>query len=229
MSAVSILLRCFLFFFFASVAVGAFAQTREAVQIRDTLPPLLPGDTSLSVKKKNVFVRLFRREDTDSTRKQGSLYRFFAHNYPDPRKAALFSLIPGGGQVYNKRLWKVPIVWGVIGGLGVAQYKTTAIYKDLSTAYREKVNGRPVFNTRYATLGERSLKGYRDQYRRYTESLWLGIFLSYALSASEAYVDAHLRNFDVDDALTLRPVIAPGVGTGAAPVAGIGVCISFGK
>jgi hypothetical protein len=211
-----------------AVAMSASAQRPDTLAVSDTLVRVpAAADSLLPVQKEGRFVHILHRGNRVLVKTGRGINHFFTNNYPDPPKAALFSIIPGGGQIYNKRFWKVPVVWGVLGGLGVWQYKTTGIYKDLSTAYREKVNDRPVFNTRYASFSAPTLLSYRDQYRRYTETLWLGICLTYALSAAEAYVDAHLRNFDVDDNLTFRPVIAPA--PGAVPAFGLGVRVSLGR
>jgi hypothetical protein len=127
-----------------------------------------------------------------------------------PSKAAFLSaILPGAGQAYNKKYWKIPIVWGAIG---------TGVYFYIS-------NDRQ-FN-RYRDAYKRRLAGFRDdefsdengnplisndgliraqqQFRRNKElSLLITIGL-YALNIIDANVDAHLLQFNVDENLSLRP------------------------
>lgn len=124
----------------------------------------------------------------------------------EPKKALYYSLLlPGAGQVYNGRLWKVPIIYAAIGTsvyFAVENHKT---YKDLQTAYELKVAGSDdLIDNRYDHLSAGSLERFRDQYDRWYQT---GIFLGVAawlLNAVEAYTDAHLQNFDIDEKLTLR-------------------------
>lgn len=179
---------------------------------------------SLIISRDSTFLAL--PDSADAVRKQGPIRRFFTYDYPNPRKAALFAIIPGGGQAYNKKYWKIPIVYGVLGGLGLWQVNMTKTYKELQDSYKKKVNNIPVTQQPYTDLDAVSLRRYRDQWRRYTENLWLGISIAYSLSAAEAFVDAHLSNFDTNDQLTFRPVIQP-TALGMAPAIGMGIRIPF--
>ena len=70
---------------------------------------------------------------------------FFSGDYPNPRKAALLSIIPGGGQIYNKKWWyvKVPVIWGGFMGGGLVAKLTTRQYNELDDAYVAELNGLP--------------------------------------------------------------------------------------
>jgi hypothetical protein len=127
-----------------------------------------------------------------------------------PSKAAFYSaILPGLGQVYNKRYWKVPIVWGAIGA-GVYFY----------------VNNDQQFD-RYRDAYKRRLAGFKDdefygpndspfisddgliraqqQFRRNKEISILVTLGLYALNIIDANVDAHLLQFNVDQNLSLSP------------------------
>jgi Family of unknown function (DUF5683) len=164
----------------------ASAQFPDSIRLRQT--PKVPTSPKKILKK-----------DTLKT----------ADIYPNPRKAALYALIiPGGGQVYNKDFWKVPLVYGAYYGLYV-------VYKFNNTQYntlRDCLIARrtlpkptdPCENSRLNTIDERSLIAYRDQYNKTRQQSILGLVLVHILSATEAYVDAHLKNFDIDDNLSIQ-------------------------
>ena len=166
-------------------------------------------------------------------RKPGFVRRFFAKDYPNPRKAAFLSLaLPGAGQLYNRRWWKVPIVYAAIGGLLYLELDNLAEYHRLRDSYKLLVDGDPNTNPTevpYSLLDATSTKRYRDQWRRYVEYSSLALGLAYVLTAAEAFVDAHLSRFDVSDDLTLRfsPKAQPMPGSGVA--FGLGVTLQFGK
>lgn len=127
-----------------------------------------------------------------------------------PSKAAFYSaLFPGLGQAYNKRYWKVPIVWGAIGA-GVYFYvrndKQFDRYRD---AYKNRLAG--FKNDEFYGSGDTPLisdEGLiraQDQFRRNKELSLLITFGLYALNIIDANVDAHLLQFNVDENLSLSP------------------------
>jgi hypothetical protein len=155
---------------------------------------------------------------------------WFNRDYPDPKKAATLALIlPGAGQLYNKRWWKVPFVYGAIIGMGVTIDYNQSRYRRLRDALDLKRDGEPHEFTGTTLDNERSLRTLRDQFDKNTQMAYVGMFLVYTLQAMEAFVDAHLKTFDVNDDLSLRlkPNMTPGpMGT---PVMGIGLSMSFGN
>jgi hypothetical protein len=130
---------------------------------------------------------------------------------PDPKKSLLYSLIlPGAGQVYNGRWWKVPFVYGALGAtVGVYLYNQEN-YKNFQLAYSARLAGDPVpsglppeFSN--PVLQElRTLRVYRDRYNKDRQSWLIYSIGVYGLQAIEALVDAHLRDFDVNEDLSLR-------------------------
>lgn len=155
---------------------------------------------------------------------------WFTRDYPDPKKAAIMSLaIPGGGQFYNKRWWKVPLVYGAIIGMGFTIDYNQSNYRRLRDALELKRDGEPHEFTGTTIDSERSLRSLRDQFDKNTQMAYVGMFLVYTLQAMEAYVDAHLKTFDVSDNLSfrLKPKMEPSSFGGA--VMGVGISVPIGN
>jgi len=148
-----------------------------------------------------------------------------------PGKAALYSaLVPGLGQIYNKKYWKLPIVYA---GYGVMTYFivfNADYYMTYQAAYIEKVNG--VTGGNYADLvnkyTEDQLMSGREYYRRNLEISVLLTVLWYSLTILDASVDAHLQTFDISKDLSLRvaPAALPLPDT-PQPGAGIRLSLRF--
>lgn len=122
-----------------------------------------------------------------------------------PSKAAFYSaVLPGLGQAYNKRYWKIPIVWGAIGA-GVYFYVTNDNqfnrYRD---AYKSRLAG--FDDDEFANLiSDDGLIRAQQQFRRNKEISLLVTFGLYALNIIDANVDAHLLQFNVNEDLSLSP------------------------
>jgi hypothetical protein len=143
-----------------------------------------------------------------------------------PRKAAIRSaIVPGLGQIYNKKYWKVPIVYAAIGiPIGTFVYnkqwydrtrRAAAMIATNDTAnYQSRVNPQlHVFFTTPNSLG--SLLNYRNEFRRNMDYSILITLLFWGLNVVDATVDAHLKEFDVSDDLSLkiRPALIAGTTT----------------
>ncbi len=120
-----------------------------------------------------------------------------------PGKAALFSAIfPGGGQIYNRKYWKLPIVYA---GIGVSLYfgfyyrDTYLKYKE---AYKMELNGDSSEFHNYLTPD--GIRVARDQYRQWMETSYIIAGAFYVLQIVDALVDAHLADFDISDDLGMR-------------------------
>lgn len=132
-----------------------------------------------------------------------------------PRKAAIRSaIIPGWGQVYNKKIWKVPIVYAAIGiPIGTFIYNKNWYTKTRDAArmiasndtanYKGRVDPQLwVFFSTDNAIG--SLLNYRNEFRRNMDYSILITLLFWGLNVVDATVDAHLKDFDVSDDLSLR-------------------------
>ena len=124
----------------------------------------------------------------------------------NPKTATLLALIPGMGQIYNRRYWKLPIVWG---GLGVLGYFTATNYIEYGCyrkAYLHAVDEDPTTNyqcTLDTLTNPANLKIVRDAARTNSETFLLLSILVYGLTITDAFVDAHLMRFDIDDDLSM--------------------------
>jgi len=155
---------------------------------------------------------------------------WFQRDYPAPKKAALLSLIvPGGGQMYNKRWWKVPLVYGAVIGMGFTIDYNQDLYRRLRDALENKRNNLPHEFEGTNIDNERSLRSLRDRYDKNTQLAYVGMFLVYTLQAMEAFVDAHLKSFDISEDLSLRVEPRFELHGLAGPTFGIGVSIPIGQ
>jgi hypothetical protein len=149
--------------------------------------------------------------------------------YPNPYRAGLYSfIIPGAGQIYNKRYWKAPLVWGAMGGMIYLIDFNKTQKERFETAYGLRVIGTEEDEFVGLISSAEGIKKYRDQYDKYLQQSYLGLVGIYALNALEAYVDAHLKNFDISEDLSLRvnPTFSNDSGT---PYVGISLTIPLGK
>lgn len=124
---------------------------------------------------------------------------------PDPKKALWFSLaLPGLGQIYNRSWWKTPLIYG---GLGVSIWfirENNQNYKDFRTAYSESFDPNTSNELVAKYPNQESLKRIRDiYYKRYQLSI-IATAAIYLMNGIEAYVDAHLKNFEISDDLSLK-------------------------
>lgn len=145
---------------------------------------------------------------------------------PKSGKALLWALIPGGGQIYNRKYWKLPIVWGALATCGYFINFNARLYNEYHTAYRDIMSADPVNNTAWLAFAPRGAKAEdyaqytslrstlqrgNDYYRRYRDlSIVLAIGI-YGLSMLDAYVDAELFTFDISPDLSMRlsPTLMP--------------------
>ena len=122
-----------------------------------------------------------------------------------PAKAAFYSaILPGLGQAYNKKYWKVPIAMGAVGA-GVYFYvRNDKQYNRYRDAYKSRLAG---FETDefFGKISDDGLIRAQNQFRRNKEMSLLITFGLYALNIIDANVDAHLLQFNVDENLSLSP------------------------
>lgn len=120
-----------------------------------------------------------------------------------PSKAAFYSaLIPGLGQAYNKRYWKIPIVYGAIGTSMYFYLNNNKKYHSYRDAYKKRLQGLP---DQYDYLdNDRLIRAQRFYQRNRDLSLLVSIGF-YVLNIVDANVDAHLMQFNVNDKLSIIP------------------------
>lgn len=142
---------------------------------------------------------------------------------PDPKRALWLALVlPGAGQIYNRKFWKLPIFYGGFVGCAYAMRWNNMMYHDYSQAYLDIMDDDPTTQSynQFLHLGnqvtEANMDRYRelfrkrkDRYRRWRDLSFFVMVGVYALSVVDAYVDASLSQFDISDDLTMR--LAPAV------------------
>lgn len=128
-------------------------------------------------------------------------------NKYNPTKAGLYSaVLPGLGQVYNKKYWKVPLVWGAVGtGVGIAIWNDNQ-YKKYRGRFVAKLNGTPnEFNDTHPWLDANALGNMQDTAKRQRDYAIAITGLLYILNIVDAVVDAHLYEGRHDPDLSIRP------------------------
>jgi hypothetical protein len=138
-----------------------------------------------------------------------------------PRSAAIRSaVLPGLGQIYNRKYWKLPIVYAALGITGYVFLDNLKTYKEYRFAYKARVLASQPFpdSTLYKQLSENyklydpeSIKTARNEFRQYIDYAALVFILFWGLNVVDAVVDAHLKAFDVtpDLSLKIKPTYIP--------------------
>lgn len=142
---------------------------------------------------------------------------------PDPKKAIIFAAIfPGLGQIYNRKYWKLPIIYGGFIGFTYAITWNNRYYQDYSQGYKDIMDEDPNTDswTNFLRFGQDPesvdkvwlkdvLKRRKDYYRRYRDLSIIGSIALYGLGIVDAYVDAQLFDFDISQDLSMKvePVV----------------------
>jgi hypothetical protein len=171
-------------------------QTTDSLQMVETAPVNLNVDSIVKAK----------------TPKDWATWR------PNPKRALWLALvIPGGGQIYNRKYWKLPLVYGGFMGCLYAMNWNNSMYRDYSQAYLDLTDNDP--NTQsynqFLHLGQKItpenaeryveiFKKRKDKYRRWRDLSFFVMLGVYALSVIDAYVDAELSVFDISKDLSMK-------------------------
>lgn len=183
----------------------------------------MPADSIVSndIQMRNKSAR--QKEDTTTWIKDGkgvaAPVKLKTEFKPSSKKALLYSLIPGGGQIYNRKYWKLPIVYGGYLGLTYAITWNGSKYNDYSKAYKSIMTGTDDWKTIFPSYVNSnwttdqlasSFKRQRDYFRRNRDLAIIATVGVYALCMIDAYVDAELYDFDISPDLSLRvePIIS---------------------
>jgi hypothetical protein len=151
-------------------------------------------------------------------------------DFPDPKSVMFKSMmIPGWGQITNKQIWKVPIVYGLLGGLTWYSIYLNKKYHDYRAAFYNISQEDTDFKfgqTPPYLLQETSpdaLRNNRNSFRNRRDFIYITIGLAYGLNIIDAYVFAHMRSFDVTENLSVAPSVSPTMLEGGSP----GIAISL--
>ncbi|NND07667.1 MAG: hypothetical protein HKN87_14925 [Saprospiraceae bacterium] len=186
-------------------------ETRESV-----------GDVQVPIPRKKA------KRKKSKTPKEKNFKKNWALPYPNPYRAGIYSMIlPSSGQIYNKRYWKVPIVWGAFGGLIYLVGFNKEERDRFDEAYGKSVRNLPHEFSDFPGITPDALRNQRNLAAKNLQLTYIGFVAMYALTALDAYVDAHLKSFDINDdiSMQLKPVFLDS--PSAEIVAGLGLRLSF--
>ena len=125
-----------------------------------------------------------------------------------PAKAAFYSaILPGLGQAYNKKYWKIPIVYGAMGTSLYLYIDNKKQYNEYRDAYKSRLAGNPDPN--YDYLSDTQLISAQEFYQRNASLSGLFVIGFYVLNIIDANVDAALIQFNVNQSLSVKPEINP--------------------
>jgi hypothetical protein len=153
---------------------------------------------------------------------------------PLPRNVMMQSVIlPGWGQYTNRQVWKIPIVYGLIGGLSYYAYWAHTQYSGYRAAFynSDPENDDFRFGQTPSWVDPNAPSDFyrnsRDFFRNRRDFLIVTVVLSYVLNIVDAYVYAHMRDFDVSDDLSSRIQISPSSDLAAGPNLGLTLKLRF--
>tara|TARA_R110000782_G_scaffold15771_3_gene45823 strand:- start:743 stop:1390 length:648 start_codon:yes stop_codon:yes gene_type:complete len=167
---------------------------------QETVPMVETDSISSTLAEQGIIIK-----DSVSFKKSKKEFNPLA-----PSKAAFYSaILPGMGQAYNKRYWKVPIVWGAIGGSIYMYTFNNDSYQRFRTAFKRRQAGftddefYDLNNGILPSLDVDDLEYQQERFQR-DRDLWLVVAIGmYALNIVDANVDAHLKQFNIDDDLSI--------------------------
>jgi hypothetical protein len=202
----------FLILFSAITADCVFAQ-----------PGLLPHDFTL-LEQRYYGTDYFQ---PDTIRQSSD------NEFPSPRSVMFKSMmIPGWGQVQNRQIWKVPVIYGLFTGVGVYTVYLHNQYQDFRAAFYNSFPEND--DLRFGPTPERlqgvspnELQSNRNSFRNQRDFMFIVFGLAYGLNVLDAYVFAHMRSFDVSDDLSARTTLQPVLMASGNP--GISVSLSLFK
>ena len=155
---------------------------------------------------------------------------------PGPKNVMLKSaIIPGWGQIVNKQVWKVPLVYGLIGGVIYNSIRLTKLYHDYrAAAYNLQLEeDGNTSDLRFGPTPDYLAQGFstrfliseRNRLRNNRDLMYILIGVAHGLNVLDAYVFAHMRTYDISDDLSMNTRITPGVLPSGDP--GITLAIQF--
>ena len=177
-------------------------------QISDTINKVVSAADSVSMKMLSANDSVKKKKE----KRDWSTWR------PNAKRAMWLAIvIPGAGQIYNRKYWKLPIVYGGFIGCLYAIRWNNQMYKDYSQAYMDIMDNDPSTESynQFLHLGntiteenkeqyQNLFKKRKDFYRRYRDLSVFCLIGVYALSVIDAYVDASLSEFDISKDLSMK-------------------------
>ena len=187
----------------------------QEVTVADSITPVELTETELVFDDTLQLGRFIAADTLAKPRRDWSTWR------PDPKRAMWLAIVlPGAGQIYNRKYWKLPIIYGGFVGCIYAMRWNNMMYNDYSRAFLDISDNNPATQSynQFLHLGNRIdpnnennetrykslFKKRKDYYRRYRDLSFFILIGVYALSVIDAYVDASLSDFDISKDLSLN-------------------------
>ncbi|MBR0117443.1 MAG: hypothetical protein IKH02_10960 [Prevotella sp.] len=187
----------------------------QEVTVADSITPVELTETELVFDDTLQLGRFIAADTLAKPRRDWSTWR------PDPKRAMWLAIVlPGAGQIYNRKYWKLPIIYGGFVGCIYAMRWNNMMYNDYSRAFLDISDNNPATQSynQFLHLGNRIdpnnennetrykslFKKRKDYYRRYRDLSFFILIGVYALSVIDAYVDASLSDFDISKDLSLK-------------------------
>ena len=138
------------------------------------------------------------------------------------------TVLPGAGQVYNKKYWKVPILYAGFAACGYFIHFNNGNYRKYRKAYLKRADGDSTTVDEFTGIySESNLLDLKDYYRRNRDLTIIITAAVYVMNLLDAYVDAHLFNFNVNDNLSLRVMPDLRMGTNGMATTGFHLNLTF--
>ena len=166
--------------------------------------------------------------DNDTVVKQYSSFYDMDTSH-SARKATIYSaILPGLGQAYNRKYWKIPLVYGAIGGCLTAALINNKNYQITRTELLLRVNcPSAAGNVDFQFYENSQLLALSNEYSKWRDNMFIFTGVAYALNIVDANVDAHLFNFDVSEDLSLNWQPYTYSWEIRKPVAGLSLTLNF--
>lgn len=166
----------------------------------------------------------------DSTKAPKAINKIILRDSSDvhsPKKAAIMSaIIPGLGQIYNEKYWKVGVIYVGAGFLTYYFKRNVDSLRSYQSAYTARIDSSSAtIDAKYTNLSDASVLTNRNFHRRQRDIALLGFFGLYALQIIDANVDAHLREFDINKDLSMK--ITPSFSGLVSPMPHIGLNVKL--
>ena len=186
--------------FFIFITYNLFSQQADTITVvenKDTIVNNLGNDSS------SVYVRDFNYRIVNDT----------SEYLKSPKRAALYSMIlPGLGQAYNRKYWKIPIIYGTLGGLVFLADNHNKEYRRYELAYSYMTDDKSETIDEFKGLRNiEDISFYQKRFRRNRDLAIIMTVVAYALNIVDASVDAHFSDFDINDdfSVNISPTIIP--------------------
>ena len=212
-------MRAFLLFLFAFLFFTSYCNAQKKDSAHTA-----PVPDSVLEKNDSIY---------KGTKSQATMDSIESQQRKRYRRATLYSaILPGAGQFYNKKYWKIPIVYAAIGIPAYLYFDNKKIYNEAQYALTVTINGSkgdslanvsPDFLPLVESGNTTAIINVRDEARKDQDYSILFFLLFYGLNIVDATVDAHLKDFNVSSDLSFRikPMIIPG------PTPSAGITLAF--